>query len=64
MLKKGILATNSVYVCAQHTREFVSEYIEVLDRLFSTIANCESEKLNIDDLLEGPVCHTTFERLN
>ena len=36
---------------------------EQLDKIFSTIRDCEDGK-NIDSLLEGPVCHLGFKRLN
>ena len=63
MLNKGFLATNSVYVCTEHTENIVDEYFEILDPIFATIAECEDSK-NIDDLLQGPVCHSGFKRLN
>ena len=63
MLKNKFLAANSVYVCTEHTGAVVDEYFEHLDPLFSTIRECESGQ-NIDELLEGPVCHEGFKRLN
>ncbi len=63
MLKKGFLVTNSVYVCMEHTSAIIDEYFEHLDPVFSTISECESGR-DIDELLEGPVCHTGFKRLN
>jgi len=63
MLKKGYLATTSVYVCTEHTPEVVDAYFEELDPIFALIAECESGR-SVDDLLEGPVCHSGFKRLN
>jgi glutamate-1-semialdehyde 2,1-aminomutase len=63
MLKKGILAANSVYVCTEHTDEIVANYFQELDPIFSLISECENGR-NIDDLLQGPVCHDGFSRLN
>ena len=63
MLKKDILAANSVYVCTEHTENICNAYFEALDPVFSTIADCENGQ-NVDDLLEGPVCHAGFNRLN
>jgi glutamate-1-semialdehyde aminotransferase/spore coat polysaccharide biosynthesis protein SpsF (cytidylyltransferase family) len=63
MLKKSFLSANSVYVCTEHTGKIVDDYFEKLDPVFSTIADCENGQ-NVDDLLEGPVCHTGFKRLN
>ena len=63
MLKCGFLAANSVYVCTEHTSAAIDEYFEHLDYVFATISECEKGR-NIDDLLEGPVCHSGFKRLN
>ena len=63
MLKEGFLAANSVYVCTEHTDQVVDAYFEKLDPIFSVIMECENGK-NIDSLLEGPVCHAGFKRLN
>jgi len=63
MLKKNYLATNSVYVCTEHSDEIINEYFELIEPLFYTISECEYGK-DIDDLLDGPVCHTGFQRLN
>jgi glutamate-1-semialdehyde 2,1-aminomutase len=63
MLKKGFLATNEVYVCTEHTPSVVEEYFAALDPLFALIRQCESGR-PVDELLEGPVCHERFKRLN
>jgi glutamate-1-semialdehyde 2,1-aminomutase len=63
MLKKGFLAANSVYVCTEHTNEIINEYFEYLDPVIATVSECENGK-NVDELLEGPVCHSGFKRLN
>ena len=63
MLKKGYLAANSVYACIEHTPEIITGYLEQLDPVFGLIKECE-EGRDIDSLLEGPVCHGGFKRLN
>jgi len=63
MLKKNYLAANSVYVCTAHTLEIVDAYFEALDPVFGLIAECESGR-DVMGLLEGPVCHAGFQRLN
>ncbi len=63
MLKKGFLAANSVYVCTEHTDQNLNNYFEALRPVFARIAECENGG-DIDDLLEGPVCHAAFKRLN
>jgi glutamate-1-semialdehyde 2,1-aminomutase len=64
MLKKGFLASTIFYACTEHTDKHLSNYFDELDKIYKTISKCESEKLNINTLLEGPVCHTGFKRLN
>jgi glutamate-1-semialdehyde 2,1-aminomutase len=64
MLKKGFLASTNFYACIAHTDEHIASYFNALDDIYATIAKCESEALNIHDLLEGPVCHSGFKRLN
>jgi glutamate-1-semialdehyde 2,1-aminomutase len=63
MLKKGFLVGNSVYVCTEHTHAIVDEYINKLSEVFSLIKECE-EGRDVCTLLEGPVCHAGFKRLN
>jgi glutamate-1-semialdehyde 2,1-aminomutase len=63
MLKKDFLATNLVYVCIDHKSEIIDEYIDHLDPVFSTISECEDGR-SVDELLDGPVCHAGFKRLN
>jgi hypothetical protein len=63
MLKKGYLAANSVYVCTHHKQEIVDGYFEALKPVFNLIAQCESGR-DVEALLEGPVCHSGFKRLN
>lgn len=63
MLKKGFLAGTSVYACICHTDEIIQKYLENLKPIFQVISQCENGK-DIDTLLEGPVCHSGFSRLN
>ena len=63
MLKKGFLAANSVYVCTEHTKPVIEEYLAALRPIFALAAECESGR-DVDEMLEGPVCHAGFERLN
>ncbi len=64
MLKRGFLASNSVYVSTAHTGPVLDRYFEELETVFGVVADCERGKTNIADLLEGPVCHAGFKRLN
>ncbi len=63
MLAKGYLAANSVYVCTEHTPQVVDGYFEALDPIFSLIRECEDGR-DVASLLQGPVCHGGFKRLN
>jgi glutamate-1-semialdehyde 2,1-aminomutase len=63
MLKKGYLAATSIYPCTEHTQPLVDQYFEELDPLFALIKECEAGR-SVDALLEGPVCHGGFRRLN
>lgn len=63
MLAKGFLASNSVYVCTEHTPAIVDAYFEALDPIFSVIRECEDGR-DVMSLLKGPVSHGGFKRLN
>ena len=63
MLSKGYLAGTSVYVCTEHTVDIVNGYFEALDEIFKLINECENGR-DINELLNGQVCHTGFKRLN
>ena len=64
MLKKGFLASTLFYACVAHSDEHIKLYGEALYDVFNVIAKCETDELNIDELLDGPVCHSGFKRLN
>ena len=63
MLKKGYLAANSVYACIEHKQDLVDRYFAELDPIFAIIKDCELG-LDVNSVLEGPVCHSGFKRLN
>lgn len=63
LLKKGLLASNSVFVSISHTASEIDAYFEALDPVFGLISECVAGR-PIDDLLAGPVCHEHFKRLN
>ena len=64
MLKKGFLASTHFYACTEHTDKHLNLYFEALNGIYATLFKCESGELNINDLLEGPICHSGFKRLN
>jgi len=63
MLKKGILAATSVYVCLAHTQAVIDRYFEVLGKVFAQISRWESG-LNPHALVHGTLAQTGFKRLN
>ena len=63
MLKKGFLAGTSIYICIEHTPEIIETYISSLDSIFSMISECENGR-DINTILDGPICHGGFARLN
>ncbi len=63
MLKQNFLASNAVYVSTAHTYDALSDYFSALDPIFSLIKECE-EGRPVLSLLDGPVCHSGFSRLN
>ena len=63
MLKKGILAANSIYTCIEHTPAVIDRYFEALSPIFALIRECEDGQ-DVMGLLEGAVCQSGFKRLN
>ena len=64
MLKKGYLAATSVYVSIAHTDKILNGYFDELDIIFNKIKECEKGNKDINSLLDGPICHSGFKRLN
>jgi glutamate-1-semialdehyde 2,1-aminomutase len=64
MLKKGILASTNFYASTAHTEKEFEIYFNGLDEVFAQISKCETGEIQIEDLLEGPICHSGFKRLN
>ena len=63
MLKKGFLASNLIYLSTKHTKAIIDKYIISLDKVFKKIKEHMISKKKIK-LLQGPISHTTFKRLN
>lgn len=64
MLKKGFLASTHFYASIAHEGHHFEAYFNALDAVYKTIKQCMDGELMIDNLLEGPVCHAGFKRLN
>jgi glutamate-1-semialdehyde 2,1-aminomutase len=63
MQVRGYLAGNCVYVCTAHSPEIVLSFFEQLDPIFGLIKECE-EGRDIMSLLRGPICDSSFKRIN
>jgi glutamate-1-semialdehyde aminotransferase len=64
MLKKGFLASTNFYASIAHEDIYFESYFNALDEVYAIIADCEKGNKVVDTLLEGPVCHSGFKRLN
>jgi glutamate-1-semialdehyde 2,1-aminomutase len=64
MLKRGFLASTNFYASIAHEDKYFESYFTALDEVYAVIANCDKGNQSIDALLEGPVCHSGFKRLN
>ncbi len=63
MLKKGYLAGTNVYTSIAHTPDVVDGYFAALEPVFALLGECEQGR-DVMSLLEGPVAHGGFKRLN
>ena len=64
MLKKGFLASTNFYACVSHKNQKIQSYFNALNDVFKTISDCENEMVDVASLLDGPICHSGFQRLN
>ena len=63
MLKKNILATNTIYVSIAHDKKYIEKYFKNLQKIFLEIKEFENGK-NVDLYLETSVAQNSFERMN
>ena len=61
-LKKGILASNTIYCCIYHAK-YLKTYLKTLDKIFLKISEFE-KNLSISDFLKYPISSVGFDRLN
>ncbi|ASM74626.1 3-aminobutyryl-CoA aminotransferase (plasmid) [Pseudosulfitobacter pseudonitzschiae] len=64
MLKAGFLAPPSFYASLAHTPQILDAAFAALDPVFARVAECRDRGDDITGLLDGPICHTGFNRLN
>ena len=62
MLKRGFLASKSVYVSYSHTYELISSYLENVDEVFGIVKR-SIDMHTTEKLLDGHVAHEGFKRL-
>ena len=63
MLKRGYIATPSVYVSYCNTPEIIDTSLEQVNEVFGIIKQTINND-NVAELLESPVCHSGFQRIN
>lgn len=64
MLKRGFLASNVIYLSIAHTPELCDKYISALSDVFKLLQEALNANKKIAMLIDGPVCHSGFQRLN
>jgi len=64
MLKRGYLATNSVYSCIDHSDKKIQNYLKNFEEVITEIKQFDSGAKSIDNYLDSEICHSGFERLN
>lgn len=64
MLKKGFLASTLFYASTAHEDKHLESYFNALNEVFKEINYYENGIKDIKKMLEGPVCHSGFKRLN
>ena len=64
MLKENFLTSNVFYSSVEHSQEDMDAFFTSLDKVLKRLANIISNNEDLTTYLEGPVCHSGFERLN
>lgn len=64
MLKRGFLASTNFYPSTAHTETIINKYLHELDDVYNTISKIENGRSNLEDVIEHPLCHSGFKRLN
>ena len=64
LLKSGILATTAFYPSVMHKQEHFDKFFGSLLPILESVARVENSKIGFNELLDGPVCHGGFKRLN
>ena len=62
MLKRGFLASTTIYLSLAHTSKTIQRYLRHADAVFALISKA-IRRNELKQLLHGPVCHAGFQRL-
>jgi glutamate-1-semialdehyde 2,1-aminomutase len=60
LLKRRILAGNSIYVCIEHKKKILDNYFDILDSIFYRIKKSMKNNIDKQKLLDGPLCISGF----
>ena len=63
MLKRGFLAGNLSFMSFAHDKSVIDHYLKEAEIVFDKVS-CHKQKGDLETLLQGPVCHSGFQRLN
>ena len=63
MLEKGFLATKAFNTTFAHQDQVIEEYLQAAEDAFGVIAQA-LDGGNVREMLQGPIQHTGFARLN
>lgn len=63
MLKKGYLSTVALYMTYAHTKSQLDDYLKEIENFIKKYKS-DIESNNIEQYLEGPICHAGFKRVN
>lgn len=63
MLERGFLASTAYYASIAHTDEILAEYETAVNEAFGLIKAAQDDG-TVEDKLNGPICHSGFQRLN
>ena len=55
-LKKSFLASNSIYICTEHSMKILENYFDILNSIFFKIKKSINDNVNPQQLLDGPAC--------
>ena len=64
MLKRGYLASTAFYASFAHTEDIVRAYLAQCGEVFQSIAEILNKGERLSHYINGPVCHSGFQRLN